>query len=150
VNDSNAFATGRDDDPVEVLTEYRRVYEEHWAVAQSTRALASHADQGDAFERARVLRGEIARLFPHVDRHLRAVDIDVEQVSGGVRPFVLDRVIALAIERHRQRRRGLESIGAGVPSKAARPRRPALVLLMSLAALSVGGLGWGVLVAGWL
>lgn len=138
------------DNPIQVLADYRRLYEEHWAVAQSTRSLAPNTDQRDTYEQARVLRGEIARLFPHVERHLRAVGIDVAGVSGGVRPAAVDRVIALAIERHRERQ-GLEPASARAEHRSApRSRRPTVALLTSLVLLSAGGIGWGLLVAGWL
>ena len=138
------------DDPTIALSEYRRLYEEHWRVAQSARSLAAHSEQPDAHERARDLRGEVARLLPQVERHLRAVGIEVTEVSGGVRPAAVDRVIALAIERHRERQ-AFESQTAQ-PSDApySRSRPSPRALFASLVLLSAGGVGWGLVVAGWV
>ncbi len=136
------------DDPIALLHEYRRLYEEHWAVTQSARSLSDARDQAETYDRARALRGETARILPFVEQHLRAVGIDVTEVSGGVRPAAVARVIDLAIERHRQRQSRVVPIDLSEEPNAPLRRR-GLVLAASLVALASGGLGWA-LVAGWL
>jgi hypothetical protein len=138
------------DDAVQVLTEYRRLYEEHWSVAQSARSLTPVSQTGEAYERARVVRGEVSRLFPQVERHLRAVGIDPSEVTGGVRPAALDRVIAVAIERHRDQQAREAPAAQSERASPTRPSRSALVLLASLAVVAAGGFGWGLVIAGWL
>ena len=138
------------DDPIIALSEYRRLYEEHWRVAQSARSLAAHSEQPDAYERARALRGEVARLLPQVERHLRAVGIDVAEVSGGVRPATVDRVVALAIERHRERQAFESQTAQPSDASSSHPKRSPRALFASLVLLSAGGVGWGLLVSGWL
>ena len=88
-------------DAISVLSEYRRIYEQHWNLTQSARALTKRGEQIEVNERASALRGENARIMAEVARQLRAVNIEFSEVSGGVRPPVVDRVIGIAIERHR-------------------------------------------------
>ena len=77
------------------------MYEEHWNLAQSARALTERREQRELHERARALRGENSRIMSEVARQLRAVNIELSEVSGGVRPSAVNRVIGIAIERHR-------------------------------------------------
>ena len=66
-----------------VLVEYRGLFAEHWSPTRCE----------DSFR----------LILRDVDRHLNEVDIDMSEVSGGVPPAVVDRVITLALDRHRQR-----------------------------------------------